>query len=139
VLQILEGSIVAGKSGKPLEVVAIDEEKVVVKSGEKLLRVDRSAILRVISPPPETPNPLAVGETVYYCGEGYWQQYRDMPLVLLELREGLWICEKPDGYRTTNLSARELSRSPVDKPRVKTSRSPQKGQWLREWDLNEKY
>jgi hypothetical protein len=51
-VKILEGSIVAGKSGKPLEVVAIDGEKVVVKSGSELLRVARSAILQVLSPPP---------------------------------------------------------------------------------------
>jgi hypothetical protein len=49
-MKILEGSIVAGKSGKPLEVVAIDGEKVVVKSGSELLRVARSAILQVLSP-----------------------------------------------------------------------------------------
>jgi hypothetical protein len=116
-LQILEGSIVRGKSGKALEVVAIDGEKVVVKNGDDLLRVDRSAILQVISPAPKAPAPLAVGVTVYYCGEKFLQQYRDIPLVLLEQREGLWICEKPDGYRTTNLSARDLSRSPIDRPR----------------------
>jgi hypothetical protein len=56
-LQILEGSIVCGKSGKPLEVVAINGGKVVVKSGDDLLRVDRSAILRVLSSPEPTQLP----------------------------------------------------------------------------------
>jgi hypothetical protein len=53
-LQILEGSIVCGKSGAPLKVVAIDGERVVVKSGDELLRVARSAILNVISIPEPT-------------------------------------------------------------------------------------
>jgi hypothetical protein len=47
VIELLKGSIVCGKSGKPLQVLAIDGEKVVVKSGEDLLRVDRSKILQV--------------------------------------------------------------------------------------------
>jgi hypothetical protein len=64
-LQVLEGSIVCGKSGKPLEVVAIDGGKVVVKSGDNLLRVDRSAILQVLSsPPPPTGQNFHIGDRV---------------------------------------------------------------------------
>jgi hypothetical protein len=136
--QILKGSIVCGKSGKPLEVVAIDEGKVVVKSGNELLRVNRSAILQVLLTPPEAITPLTVGDTVYYCGDRYWEQFKGMPLVLFELREGLWICEKPDGYRTTNLPAKELSRLPVDQPKVTASRNPQKGQWLKDWESEQR-
>ncbi len=63
-VKILEGSIVAGKSGKPLEVVAIDGEKVVVKSGDELLRVARSAILHILSPPPPTSQNFHIGDRV---------------------------------------------------------------------------
>jgi hypothetical protein len=67
-LQILEGSIVAGKSGKPLKVVAIDGEKVVVESGDELLRVARSAILQVLAPPktvhPTTGQSFHIGDRV---------------------------------------------------------------------------
>jgi hypothetical protein len=61
-LQILEGSIVCGKSGAPLKVVAIDGEKVVVKSGDELLRVARSAILQVLSSPPPEPTGIEIGD-----------------------------------------------------------------------------
>jgi hypothetical protein len=144
-LQILEGSIVAGKSGKLLKVISVDDDGLVLKSDTGVVRAKRSAIVRVISPPPansepppEATIPLAIGDTVYYCGDRYWQQYRDVPLVLVLLREGEWTAEKPDGYYTTNLSARELSRSPVDRPKLKATRSPQKGQWLKEWELEQK-
>jgi hypothetical protein len=60
--QIFKGSIVCGKSGKPLEVVAIDEGKVVVKSGNDLLRVARSAILQVLSSPPPEPTGIEIGD-----------------------------------------------------------------------------
>jgi hypothetical protein len=56
-MQILEGSIVTGESGKPLKVVMIDGEKVVLKSGDELLRVDRSAILQVLTQPDPDPRP----------------------------------------------------------------------------------
>ena len=68
-LKILEGSIVAGKSGKPLKVVAIDGEKVVVKSGDELLRVARSAILKVLSPPPSEPTGIEIGDRLWRNGQ----------------------------------------------------------------------
>ncbi len=59
-LKILEGSIVAGKSGKPL--------KVVVKSGDDLLRVARSAILQVLSPATETTG-IEIGDRLWRNGQ----------------------------------------------------------------------
>jgi hypothetical protein len=151
-LEILEGSIVTGKSGKPLKVISIDGDGLVLESDTGVVKAKRSAIVRIISAPlskptpppvkveqpPEATTPLAVGDTVYYCGDRYWEQYRDMSLVLFELREGLWICEKPDKYRTTNLPAKELSRLPVDRPKVTASRNPQKGQWLKDWESEQR-
>jgi hypothetical protein len=141
-LEILEGAIVTGKSGKPLRVISINGDGLVLESDTGLVKAKRSAIVTVISPalakvepPPEATAPLAVGDTAYYCGDRYWHQYRDMPLVLFELREGLWICEKPDGYRTTNIPPIELSRSPVEKPaKNSTANQPRKGQWLKDWE-----
>jgi hypothetical protein len=46
-----KGAIVVGKSGKQLEVIEVDGEKVLVRSGNDLLRVDRAKILHVIAPP----------------------------------------------------------------------------------------
>jgi hypothetical protein len=135
-MQIAEGSIVCGKSGKPLRVISASEGKVVVKTDGRLIRVDQSLILRVISPPPTKPAPLAIGDTCYYCGSQYWQQYRGMELKAFMLREGYWTCEKPDGYRTTNISPSELSRSPVDKPTKKAAKQVQKGQWVKDWEKN---
>jgi hypothetical protein len=62
VIELLKGSIVCGKSGKPLQVLAIDGEKVVVKSGEDLLRVDRSKILQVLTPPLPKTTGIEIGD-----------------------------------------------------------------------------
>lgn len=132
-MNILPGSKIVGVSGKILVVDRAEGE--ILICGDR--RIKFSAVVRV-EPPSEPTKPLAVGDIVHYCGEQYWEQYQNMPLVLLELREGLWICEKPDKYRTTNLSARELSRSPVDRPKVKTFQSPQKGQWLKDWESEQR-
>jgi hypothetical protein len=115
-MNILPGSKIVGASGKTLVVDRVEGE--ILICGDR--RIKFSAVALVIPPPPTK---LALGDTVYYCGDRYWEQYQDMPLVLIELREGLWICEKPDNYRTTNLPARELSRLPVDRPKVKASQS----------------
>jgi hypothetical protein len=131
--QIAVGSRVKTVKGTEGVVAQILDGGYLLDSGK---RVRAQSIAEV--EPPEAITPLAVGDTVYYCGDRYWEQFKGMPLVLFELREGLWICEKPDGYRTTNLPARELSRSPVDRPKVKASRSPQKGQWLRDWELEQR-
>jgi hypothetical protein len=145
-MNILPGSKIVGASGNTLVVDRLEGE--ILICGDR--RIKPSAVVWVIPPeptpppakisppPPEAPAPLAVGETVYYCGDRYWQQYKDIPLILDLLREGLWICKKPDGYFTTNLSARELSREPVDRPKVKTDRRPQKGQWLLDWESDQR-
>jgi hypothetical protein len=52
-LEILEGSIVTGKSGKPLKVVAIEGEILILCTGEGEIRAKRSAILQVLSAPPK--------------------------------------------------------------------------------------
>jgi hypothetical protein len=132
-MSIFPGSKITGLSGKTLIVDRIEGE--ILICGDR--RIKLSAVVN-IEPPQKAPAPLAVGDIAYYCGEQFWQQYRGMPLVLLEKREGLWICEKPDGYRTTNLSARELSRSPASQPKVNTSSSPQKGQWLKDWESEQR-
>jgi hypothetical protein len=51
-LEILKGSIVSGRSGRPLKVISVDEDILVLESDDGLVRAKRSAILRVISPPP---------------------------------------------------------------------------------------
>jgi hypothetical protein len=80
---------------------------------------------------------LAIGEIVYYCGEHCWQQYKETPLILHQQRDNQWICRKPDGYLTTDLPVRELSRSLVDKPTVKRVKTLHKAEWLKEWEKND--
>jgi hypothetical protein len=60
-LEILEGSIVVGQSGKPLKVVAVDGEDLVLESDTgELIKADRIAVLSVLSPPP--PDKIQVGD-----------------------------------------------------------------------------
>jgi hypothetical protein len=63
-LEILEGSIVTGKSGKPLKVIGIDGDGLVLKSDTGVVKAKRSAILRVISLPPATGQSFQVGDRV---------------------------------------------------------------------------
>jgi hypothetical protein len=63
-LKIIPGAIVAGKSGTPLEVVAIDSEAVTVRTSAGTARAKRSAILRVISSPPFTGQTFHLGDRV---------------------------------------------------------------------------
>lgn len=104
-MQIAEGSIVCGKSGEPLRVISACDGKVVVKTDGRLIRVDQSLILRVISPPPEP---------IYeYIGSKWQQQYKGIPLKLvpdaIDQSMGDSYCfEKPDGYRTTWLKMSEV-------------------------------
>jgi hypothetical protein len=51
-LKILQGSIVAGKSGIPMKVVSLDGEVVVLMTNTGEIRAKLSAILQVISPQP---------------------------------------------------------------------------------------
>ncbi len=53
-LKILQGSIVTGKSGKPMKVVSLDGEVVVLMTDTGEIRAKLSAILRVIAPPGST-------------------------------------------------------------------------------------
>jgi hypothetical protein len=54
-LEILEGSIVTGKSGKPLKVIGVDGDGFVLESDSGVLKAKRSAILKVLMPPHEPP------------------------------------------------------------------------------------
>jgi hypothetical protein len=131
-MNILPGSKIVGASGKSLVVDRAEGE--ILICGDR--RIKLSAVVKV--EPPEATIPLVVGDTVYYCGDRYWHQYRGIPLVLALLREGEWTAEKADGYYTTNLSVSELSRSPVDRPRFRDARSTRKGDWLKAWELDQR-
>jgi hypothetical protein len=63
-LEILEGSIVTGKSGKPLKVISIDGDGLVLESGTGIVKAKRSAILHVISSPPATGQSFHIGDRV---------------------------------------------------------------------------
>jgi hypothetical protein len=80
----------------------------------------------------------SVGDTVHYCGHRYWEQYGNLPLVLLVSRAGEWTAKKPDVHYTTNLLASEFSRSPVDQPRSKVNRPTRKGRWIKELESEQK-
>ncbi len=60
-LQILEGSIVTGKSGKPLKVISVDGNGLVLESDTGVIKAKRSAILQVLEPPPE-PTGIEIGD-----------------------------------------------------------------------------
>jgi hypothetical protein len=140
-MEILPGSKIVGQSGKVLLVERI--ERGLLVCGDRLIKP--SAVVRVIAPdPPQSdpppapkkPQPLAVGDTCYYCGSWYWQQYGGLELKAALLREGYWSCTKPDGYYTTNILPSELSRSPVAKPTKKSpERIPKAGRWMIESEL----
>jgi hypothetical protein len=63
-LEILAGSIVTGKSGKPLKVISISGDGLVLESDHGLIKARRSAILRIISAPPPTGQTLHIGDRV---------------------------------------------------------------------------
>jgi hypothetical protein len=71
VLQILEGSIVTGKSGKPLKVISVDSDGLVLESDSGIVKAKRSAILRVISPPPEPTQlpPQTIASELLHIGD----------------------------------------------------------------------
>jgi hypothetical protein len=62
-LEILEGSIVTGKSGKPLKVISISGDGLVLESDHGLIKARRSAIVRIISAPP-TSQTFHIGDLV---------------------------------------------------------------------------
>jgi hypothetical protein len=101
-LKIVEGSIVAGRSGKLMKVIAIEGEVLTLCAGEGEVRAKRSAIVHVLSPPPVEPT--------YYIGHKWQKQYGGMPLKLHpELRDGCKRCFiMPDGYLTTWLEMSEV-------------------------------
>jgi hypothetical protein len=59
-LQILEGSIVTGKSGKPLKVISVDGDGLVLESDTGVVKAKHSAIVRVLSPP--EPEGIEIGD-----------------------------------------------------------------------------
>jgi hypothetical protein len=63
-LEILEGSIVTGKSGKPLKVISIDGDGLVLESDTGVVKAKRSAIMRIISLPPATGQSFQIGDQV---------------------------------------------------------------------------
>jgi uncharacterized protein YjlB len=62
-LKILQGSIVTGKSGKPLKVIGIDGDGLVLESDTGVVKAKRSAIMRIISAPPTGQN-FHIGDRV---------------------------------------------------------------------------
>jgi hypothetical protein len=48
-LEILEGSIVTGKSGKPLKVISVDGDGLVLESDTGIVKAKRSAIVQIVS------------------------------------------------------------------------------------------
>jgi hypothetical protein len=61
-LEILEGSIVTGKSGKPLKVISVSGDGLVLESDTGVVKAKHSAIVRVISPPPPEPEGIEIGD-----------------------------------------------------------------------------
>lgn len=61
-VEILEGSIVAGKSGKPMKVVRVDGNGLVLESETGIVKAKRSAIVEVLSSPPSQPQPIQIGD-----------------------------------------------------------------------------
>ncbi len=69
-LEILEGSIaplalgviVTGKSGKPLTVIGVDGDGLVLESDSGILKAKRSAILNVLMSPPIEPPEIQIGD-----------------------------------------------------------------------------
>jgi hypothetical protein len=133
--QILIGTKVKTIKGTEGRIAEVLEGGYLLESGN---RVRAESIAQVLEPPPapKKPQPLAVGDTCYYCGTQWWEQYGGLELKTALLREGYWSCAKPDGYYTTNILPSELSRSPVAKPTKKSpERIPREGRWMIESDL----
>ncbi len=63
-LEILEGSIVTGKSGKPLKVISVDGDGLVLDSGTEIVKAKRSAIVQIISAPEPTGQTFHIGDRV---------------------------------------------------------------------------
>jgi hypothetical protein len=63
-LQILEGSIVTGKSGKPLKVISVDDDGLVLESGDGVIKAKHSAIVQVVSLRLPTGQTLHIGDRV---------------------------------------------------------------------------
>jgi hypothetical protein len=62
------GSIVSGKSGKSLKVLAVNGDVLEVLGDAGSFKVRRSAILKVIPPRPAAPHVLKLGDRVTYIG-----------------------------------------------------------------------
>jgi hypothetical protein len=63
-LQILEGSIVTGKSGKPMKVISIDGKGLILMTDTGVVKAKLSAILQVL-----TPSAFLIGER-FICALG---------------------------------------------------------------------
>jgi hypothetical protein len=99
-LEILEGSIVIGKSGRLMEVISTDEDVLILKSADgDLVKARRSAILEVISPPIEI-SPLEVGDRVRRLPHQFQGQYIPaVPAATVERISvnGVWVrTDQPD-------------------------------------------
>jgi hypothetical protein len=112
-LQILEGSIVTGKSGKPLKVISIDGDGLVLESGGEVIKAKRSAILQVLSPPPSEPASIQIGDRLRrnaqpqtkYPSKWFVDELDDRPRTVPPIEsatverfsiEGYWV-KTPDG------------------------------------------
>jgi hypothetical protein len=63
-LEILEGSIVTGKSGKPLKVISVDGDGLVLESDTGIVKAKRSAIVQIVSVRLPTGQTLHIGDRV---------------------------------------------------------------------------
>lgn len=115
-MQILEGAIVTGKSGKPLKVIGVNDDVLVVGSGAEVFKVKRSAVVQVISSPLLPEPPPQPGQIYEYIGNDANKQKQcgGIPLKLrpeTDTSMGTKYCfEKPDGYLTTWLKLSEVKR-----------------------------
>lgn len=97
------GSIVSGKSGKPLKVLAVNGNVLEVLGDAGSFKVRRSAILKVIPPRPQA---FELGDRVRYIGThpSFQKQYGGM-LTIWELGKGCDLdkcaCQTPGGKIST--------------------------------------
>jgi hypothetical protein len=117
-MQILEGAIVTGKSGQPLKVVRVDGDGLVLKSGTEVFKAKRSAILRVISPPPDK---IQVGDylrrrpknSVQYPAALLGNDSQRNALVVYPIRKAVVEGLSNDGYWVRSIDDDEIFHVPI--------------------------
>jgi hypothetical protein len=119
-MKIIPGSIVVGQSGKPLKVVAIDGEDLVLESdiGE-LIKAARTAVLSVLSPPP--PDRIQVGDylrrrpknSVQYPAALLGNDSQRNALVVYPIRKAVVEGLSNDGYWVRSIDDGEIFHVPI--------------------------